>query len=112
MSSLVVVVLISAGFSIFAWFASLVIGTTSWVDQLWSIVPIVYVWVLAGYAELANARLDVMAALVTLWGARLTFNLARKGGYTGVEDYRWRVLRDRMGRAQFQLFNFFFIVIY
>jgi steroid 5-alpha reductase family enzyme len=42
----------------------------------------------------------------------LTFNLARKGGYTGVEDYRWAVLRDRMGRGQFQLFNFFFIVIY
>jgi steroid 5-alpha reductase family enzyme len=53
-----------------------------------------------------------MALVVTLWGARLTFNLARKGGYTGVEDYRWAELRKEMGRAQFQLFNFFFIVIY
>lgn len=29
-----------------------------------------------------------MAVLVTLWGARLTYNFARKGGYTGMEDYR------------------------
>ena len=53
-----------------------------------------------------------MAVLVTLWGARLTFNFARKGGYTGVEDYRWAVLRARMTPWQFQLFNLFFIVLY
>jgi steroid 5-alpha reductase family enzyme len=112
MSPLLVVVLISGAVCAFTWIASLITGATSWVDQMWSIVPIAYVWVFAGYADLANTRLDVMASLVTLWGVRLTFNLARKGGYTGVEDYRWAVLRDRMGRAQFQLFNFFFIVIY
>jgi len=38
-----------------------------------------------------------MFALVILWGARLTFNFARKGGYArGGEDYRWAVLRGRM----------------
>ncbi|MEP6481291.1 MAG: DUF1295 domain-containing protein, partial [Rhodoglobus sp.] len=46
------------------------------------------------------------------WGARLTFNFARKGGYTGVEDYRWAVLRARMPRWQFEIFNFFFISLY
>ena len=112
MSPLLVVVLISVAISIFAWIASLLTGATSWVDQLWSIAPIAYVWVFAGYADLTNVRLDVMASLVTLWGVRLTFNLARKGGYTGVEDYRWQVLRDGMDRVKFQLFNFFFIVIY
>jgi steroid 5-alpha reductase family enzyme len=112
MSPLLVVILISVALSTFAWIASLLTGATSWVDQLWSIAPIAYVWVFAGYAGLTDIRLDVMAALVTLWGVRLTFNLARKGGYTGVEDYRWQVLRDGMGRGQFQLFNFFFIVIY
>ncbi len=54
----------------------------------------------------------MMAILVTAWGVRLTFNFARKGGYTGVEDYRWAVLRSRMKKWQFQLFNFFFIVLY
>ncbi|MCR2827503.1 DUF1295 domain-containing protein, partial [Microbacterium sp. zg.Y909] len=54
----------------------------------------------------------LMAALVTLWGARLTFNFARKGGYSGMEDYRWAILRKRMTPVQFQLFNLFFIVLY
>jgi steroid 5-alpha reductase family enzyme len=112
MSPLQVVVLVAAAACLVAWTASLITGATSWVDQLWSVVPIVYVWVFAGCADLTNVRLDVMASVVTLWGARLTFNLARKGGYSGVEDYRWAVLRDAMGRGQFQLFNFFFIVLY
>ncbi len=71
-----------------------------------------YVWVFAIAAGLADVRLDVMAVLVTLWGARLTFNFARKGGYSGVEDYRWAVLRGRMSRGQFAVFNLLFIVLY
>ena len=105
-------VLVAAVACLFAWSASLVTGDTSWVDRSWSIVPIIYLWIFAGYAGLANARLDVMAVLVTLWGVRLTFNFARKGGYRGVEDYRWAVLRARMRPWQFQLFNVFFIVLY
>lgn len=96
----------------FAWTASLGTGDTSWVDRIWSIVPAIYVWVFAAYANFSNARLDVMAALVTVWGVRLTFNFARKGGYSGVEDYRWAVLRARMSPWRFQLFNLLFIVIY
>jgi steroid 5-alpha reductase family enzyme len=95
------------------WVLSLVTGEHSWVDRIWSIVPVVYVWVFAGAAGLADARLDLVAVLVTLWGARLTFNFARKGGYApGGEDYRWEVLRGRMSRPAFQVFNLFFIVIY
>ena len=105
-------VIVAAVACLFAWSASLVTGDTSWVDRSWSIVPVIYVWIFASYAGLANARLDVMAVLVTLWGARLTFNFARKGGYRGVEDYRWAVLRSRMRPWQFQLFNVFFIVLY
>ena len=105
-------VIVAAVACLFAWSASLVTGDTSWVDRSWSIVPVIYVWIFASYAGLANARLDVMAVLVTLWGARLTFNFARKGGYRGVEDYRWAVLRSRMRPWQFQLFNVFFILLY
>jgi steroid 5-alpha reductase family enzyme len=53
-----------------------------------------------------------MAILVTLWAVRLTFNFARKGGYTGMEDYRWAILRGRMKPWQFQVFNLLFIVLY
>ena len=112
MTPLLLVVLNAVVACAFAWIASLATGDTSWVDRSWSIAPVVYAWVFATYEGLANARLDVMAALVTLWGARLTYNFARKGGYSGVEDYRWAVLRSAMRPWQFQLFNLFFIVIY
>jgi steroid 5-alpha reductase family enzyme len=112
MNPLLVVILIAAAVCAFVWIASLITKTNSWVDQLWSIVPVIYVWVFAGFAGLADGRLNLLAALVTLWGARLTFNFARKGGYSGEEDYRWPVLRARMTPWQFQLFNLFFIVLY
>jgi steroid 5-alpha reductase family enzyme len=112
MAPLFIVLWIAAAVCAFVWIASLITKDTSWVDRIWSIVPVVYVWVFAASAGLADVRLDVMAVIVTLWGARLTFNFARKGGYSGVEDYRWAVLRARMKPWQFQLFNFFFIVLY
>lgn len=95
------------------WLVSLLTNEYSWTDRIWSIVPIAYLGVFAAAAGFRDARLDVMFGLVTLWGARLTFNFARKGGYArGGEDYRWSVLRERMPRWQFQLFNLFFIVLY
>jgi steroid 5-alpha reductase family enzyme len=97
------------------WIASVLTSDTSWVDRVWSIVPVIYVWIFAGAALTAGAdagRLVLMAILATAWGARLTFNFARKGGYAGMEDYRWAVVRGRMNRWQFQLFNIVFIVFY
>ena len=109
----VAVVLVIAGVaSAFAWITSLITHEHSWVDRLWSIVPVIYTWVFAASTGLMDARLTLMAVLVTAWGARLTFNFARKGGYTGTEDYRWAVLRGRMKSWQFEVFNLFFIVLY
>ncbi|GAA1465306.1 DUF1295 domain-containing protein [Microbacterium thalassium] len=113
MDPLLIVMGIAAAASAFCWIASLATKDTSWVDRLWSIVPVVYVWVfaIAGLTSGADAaRLVLMAVLVTAWGARLTFNFARKGGYSGMEDYRWAVLRGRMPAAAFQVFNLLFIV--
>lgn len=45
-------------------------------------------------------------------GARLTVNFARKGDYSGVEDYRRAILRGRMRPWQFQVFTLLFIVVY
>jgi steroid 5-alpha reductase family enzyme len=95
------------------WLLSVATGEHSWVDRIWSVAPVCYVWVYAAATGMRDVRLVVLACLVTLWGARLTFNFARKGGYArGGEDYRWAVLRSRMGRRAFALFNLFFIVIY
>lgn len=112
MSPFFVVLAVVLVFCALVWIASLITKDTSWVDRIWSIVPVIYVWIFAAAAGFADPRLDVMAILVLLWGARLTFNFARKGGYSGMEDYRWAILRGRMKGWQFQLFNLFFIVLY
>lgn len=91
----------------------------SQMDKLWSILPAVYAWVVA-FKGGFDARLVVMAVLVTVWGARLTFNFALKGAYTwkfwtGEEDYRWPWLRARkefQPRWKWVIFNFLFISIY
>ena len=115
MDPLLLVLIVAGVAAAFCWITSLVTNETSWIDRLWSIVPVVYVWIFAVAALIAGVdatRLVVMALLVTAWGARLTFNFARKGGYTGMEDYRWAILRGRMKRWQFQVFNLLFIVLY
>ncbi len=43
MTPLVVVVIVAAAVCVFTWVTSLVTREHSWVDRLWSIVPIVYV---------------------------------------------------------------------
>jgi steroid 5-alpha reductase family enzyme len=58
--------------------------------------------------------------MVIIWGARLSFNFYRKGGYNiipwrGEEDYRWKNVRQRpelKGRIRFGLFNLIFISFY
>ena len=112
MTAFSLVVTICAAICGLCWILSLITHEHSWVDRIWSIAPVIYVWVFAGKADFNNLRLNIMAILVTAWGARLTFNFARKGGYSGMEDYRWEVLRNSMKKWQFALFNIFFIVLY
>ena len=106
MNGLAIDIEILVGVCVAVWIVSLATNEHSWVDRMWSVIPIAYVAVFAAEAHLRDVRLDVMVVLVALWGARLTFNFARKGGYApGGEDYRWKVLRDRMPRWQLQLFQ-------
>ncbi|CAN5174401.1 DUF1295 domain-containing protein [soil metagenome] len=105
--------IVFGGVCVIVWVLSVSTREYSWVDRLWSVIPVVYAWIFAGAAGFTDARLTVVASLITLWGIRLTFNFARKGGYrAGGEDYRWKILRGRMPGWQFQLFNAFFITIY
>lgn len=95
------------------WVASLVFEEYSWVDRVWSVAPPIYVGAIAARADWGDARLNLMTALTALWGMRLTFNYARKGGYAkGGEDYRWKVLKARMSGAHWHAFNLGFIAIY
>jgi steroid 5-alpha reductase family enzyme len=109
MTPLVVCLVICGTLIAATWVASIATREYSWVDRIWSIAPVAYAWVFAVAGGL-DARLVLMAALVTLWGIRLTANFARKGGYRpGGEDYRWAVVRGRMSPTWFQVFNLFFI---
>ena len=61
-----------------------------------------------------------MAFLVSIWAVRLTYNFARRGGYswkiwTGEEDYRWSILRNKpefQSQWKWSAFNLFFISAY
>lgn len=88
----------------------------SQVDKIWSLLPIVYCWIIAAKGGM-HPRLVVMAVLATLWGLRLTYNFARKGAYKlrfweGEEDYRWekvRALPFLQNRGVWMVFDLFFI---
>ncbi|MBP3035574.1 DUF1295 domain-containing protein [Arthrobacter sp. zg-ZUI100] len=112
MSPILVCLWILAAACAGTWVLSLMTREYSWTDRIWSLVPLAYVWVFAA-ASGFEARLVLMAVLVSLWGARLTFNFARKGGYApGGEDYRWSILRQRLKPWQFAVFNLLFISVY
>jgi hypothetical protein len=127
------------GLCLFAAFSSWQLNLTGWwsaVDRCWSVLPVAYALIFALWPQLGpllsganggaaaagvDARLALMAALVTLWGARLTYNFWRKGGYApGMEseDYRWPKLRaffrahDPTHPLGEHLFSLFFVAIY
>jgi len=96
--------------ALWCWVASLVTGNYSQVDRLWSILPVLYVFHFASHGGFTDARLALMTMLVVLWGTRLTYNFARKGGYRpGGEDYRWPELQTALGPVGFQLLNATFV---
>ncbi|HQW25027.1 MAG TPA: DUF1295 domain-containing protein, partial [Saprospiraceae bacterium] len=110
---------ICLGVASYCFIVSQLTGNCSQVDKLWSIIPLVYAWYIAVGGGM-DTRLVLMAVLVTLWGIRLTYNFSRRGAYswkfwTGEEDYRWEVLRQKpelKGKVRWFFFNLFFISFY
>lgn len=100
----------AGAFALLCWVLSLLTREYSWVDRLWSITPPLFAVHFAGHAGFSDARLNLMAALTVLWGVRLTYNFARKGGYKpGGEDYRWEEIRQKIGPMWFQVLNATFL---
>jgi steroid 5-alpha reductase family enzyme len=116
------------GAAFLCWVTSSLSGNHSQVDKLWSIMPVAYAWICVPGGD---ARTLVMACVATVWGARLTYNFYRRGGYDGTfpylwqgdEDYRWLVLKGQTPYTLpylswlakpvwFQVFNIIFISIY
>ncbi len=92
------------------WLAAVITREYSWVDRLWSLCPPIYCLIVAFSNDFGSTRVNLMTALAVLWGARLTFNFVRKGGYAkGGEDYRWATVRERYGPIGIQVMNITFI---
>lgn len=85
----------------------------SQVDRVWSILPTVYnahyaVW--ARLNGLPTGRLDHVLTFSVVWTLRLTYNYWRKGGYEiGSEDYRWQIIKKKIGQPAFFLLNLLFV---
>jgi steroid 5-alpha reductase family enzyme len=116
LNTLLIVYVVAA---LLCFIVSTLTGNYSQVDKLWSIIPMPYAWIIAFYSGF-EPRLVLMAVLVSIWGIRLTYNFARRGGYswkfwTGEEDYRWAILRAKpefQANWKWMAFNFFFISAY
>lgn len=120
------VLLLMFAFTLYSFVWSIVGKNCSKVDQIWSITPWVYCWVIYYHHQSGTSggegggpsRLLVLSSLVTLWGLRLTFNFWRRGGYgnliTHEEDYRWEHVRKTLvpNKYLFVVFNFLFIAFY
>ncbi|KAI8146306.1 hypothetical protein BJV82DRAFT_601331 [Fennellomyces sp. T-0311] len=86
----------------------------SQVDRAWSILPGVYAWHFCLHDYLNRStfqpRLVLAAVLISIWGTRLTYNFARKGGYGWHgRDYRFVYIEEKIGTLGISLLNFVFI---
>ena len=119
LDTLLILVIICGSSALYCFVVGEIARNNSQMDKLWSLLPIAYTWVISIKGNF-EPRLSIIAVLVTLWGIRLTFNFARKGAYSikfwsGEEDYRWQVLRQKKflnKRPMWAVFDLFFISIY
>ena len=92
---------------------SLAFRNSSFYDPYWSVAPVVIaMYLIFGFEGAAPVERQVLlGVLITLYGARLTFNWAR--GWTGLdhEDWRYVDLRAQTG-ALFQVVNFLGIMLF
>lgn len=110
------VIYVNLGVIVYCFVIGELTDNKSQVDKLWSLIPIVYVWIIACYGNY-SPRLVLMTFLVAIWGIRLTYNFSRTGAFSirfweGEEDYRWQVLREKpefQAKWKWTMFNLFFI---
>ena len=119
MDTLIILLIVCGSSALYCFVVGEISRNNSQMDKLWSILPIAYTWIIACKSGF-NPRQVIYAVLVTFWGIRLTINFARKGAYSikfwsGEEDYRWKVLREKKAfknKFIWVLFDLFFISIY
>jgi steroid 5-alpha reductase family enzyme/ligand-binding SRPBCC domain-containing protein len=80
------------------WLVSLVLADVSIVDIFWGLGFVTVAWTSSVLGGPTNARGLLVAILVTVWGVRLAWHLARRNLGHG-EDYRYRAMRARFGAS-------------
>jgi steroid 5-alpha reductase family enzyme len=78
------------------WAGSVVVRDTSIVDVFWGSGFVIIAWFAFSLADGNPGRRLLLAALVTVWGLRLTLYLARRNLGKG-EDHRYAAMRRRHG---------------
>ncbi len=96
LSSYALSALAIGGAMILLWLLSLRLRDASIVDVFWGLGFVLTVWVTRLSQPGAEPRAGVVAALTTLWGARLALYLARRNLGKG-EDARYVAMRRRHG---------------
>jgi steroid 5-alpha reductase family enzyme len=90
----------------------------SYIDKIWGLTPVV-----AGLAFIlqnsvcslgfSNTFIFCKVLIMAVWGLRLTYNFARKGGMSMEEDYRWNYVRKMFPqRIVYHIFVFGFVCFY
>ncbi|KAI8380728.1 hypothetical protein BD560DRAFT_386948 [Blakeslea trispora] len=107
-------VYVSSGLSVIHYILSEITKNYSQVDKAWSILPGLYAWHFTIHDYLVHnsvqPRLLAASILITIWGSRLTYNFARKGGYHwSGQDYRYPYIRKVIGPVGMALLNVVFI---
>jgi steroid 5-alpha reductase family enzyme len=84
---------------IFGW--SVAYDNSSFYDAFWSVIPIAIVsyWITMAEPSVSILRTAAIAAVVLVWGARLTFNWAR--GWSGLDHEDWRYVDFRARSPRF-----------
>jgi len=106
---------ISLFLSPFFLFAAELNQNWSQIDRVWSILPTLYnahwtIW--AHLSGLSTERLDLRLLVSLVWSVRLTYNYWRRGGYNiGSEDYRWAIIKKRIGQPWFFILDVTFIAL-
>ena len=92
-----------------AYIKSLIFDNYGVVDEMWSTAPFMYAWVFNNW----TARGIVMQVAIGCWAVRLSYNLFRKGGFHGLEDYRWRSIKDSIdNKCLWVIFHIFFWAVF
>ena len=84
------------------WIISVILKNVSIVDLFWGVGVAAVAWIYFALSEGYETRKLLVAALATIWGARLSLYLARRNIGKG-EDFRYRASRERYGKKYWWL---------